>query len=1097
MMGRMIRSARLGIFLNVGMGIVFIIAAVIVVISVNYSMRQQALDEAQQKARLVLDRNFAIHTYFSQIMKPSIFSWSEPFRTKEYFDHTWMSSTYAIREIEKYFRSVSPSKYSYKDAAVNARSPENEADEYERAFLEKLGADTKQESESSVRKIDGEFYLVVMRKGEVMEASCLKCHSHPKDAPKGLTDYYGSERSFSRKAGDVVSVISLRIPISEAYAAANLYSLNLSAILLVVLGCLFTTQYWCYRRYLLKPLDVMKEKANQIATHEGHLGDQISQPFGRELTELVAAFNEMSVKLRHDRDHLEELVAERTEALRVKNWAIESATNAIVTFDLEGNLSYVNPAFLTLWRYSSSAEVLGKPAVGLWQMGETAAEVMEAVRTKEGWSGELVAQGKDGALFDVRVAASLVVNDAGQPVCMQASFADITEVKRAADVLRTSEGLLREAQHVAHIGHWELDRVAGTPRWSEEIFHIFGLDPLQGEPSFEDHQRIIHPDDWHVLHGAVTRALAEGLAFDIEFRLLRPDKSIRWMNAKGQATQDADGHILGILGTAQDVTERKQIEEALEQNRAELKAIYQQAPVMMCVVDADRRVLYANRLFTEFTGIPESDLLAGHACGVFGCVNALTDPRGFGFGQSCEDCSLRLAIEDTFKTGCGRRDIERRLTLERSGIRRDVVLLGATALIRTADRSTLLLCLQDITARKRVEEALVRRTRQLDAIRAVSFEISRELDLPTLLELINRRAAELVGATSGTVRLWDEQAGLLIPVAWHGLGEWMKDQSRRLGEGVAGTVAQRREGMIVNDYRASPYVHPAALERPEITAVLGEPLVYRDHLLGVLTVGKYGHGSSFTEGDQELLRLFAIQAAIAIENARLFEEVRAGRERLQALSRRQLEVHESERRLLARELHDEIGQLLTGLKLTLDMVAGEASDTGQSLLRESQDLVGELIGQVRELSLNLRPAVLDDLGLLPALLWQFERYTTRTQIQVDFQHAGLERRPCPSEVETAAYRIVQEALTNVARHAEASEVQVRLWVEGGKLLVRIEDQGRGFEPTITLHPEGSSGLAGMYERAMLLGGRLRIESSPGAGTRIQAELPLGEPERGS
>lgn len=311
-----IRSARLGVFLNVGIGIVFIIAAVIVAITVNYSMRQQALIEAQSKARIILDMNLATHTYFSKIMKPSIFAWSESFRTKEYFDHTWMSSSYAIREIEKYFKSLNPSGYSFRDAAINARSPENEADEYESAFLEKLAIDKKLESESTIRYIGGEPYLVVLRKGEVMETSCLRCHSRPHNAPKGLTDYYGSERSFNRRSGDVISVVSLRIPLSEAYAAANIFSLKLSAILLAILACLFAIQYWLYRHYLMEPLSVMREKANEITIYEGRLGEQVPQPFGRELIELTAAFNEMSVKLRHDRDHMEELVNKRTEALR-------------------------------------------------------------------------------------------------------------------------------------------------------------------------------------------------------------------------------------------------------------------------------------------------------------------------------------------------------------------------------------------------------------------------------------------------------------------------------------------------------------------------------------------------------------------------------------------------------------------------------------------------------------------------------------------------------------------------------------------------------------------------------------------------------------
>ncbi|MFA5284580.1 MAG: diguanylate cyclase [Smithellaceae bacterium] len=310
------RNARLGMFLNICIGGFFVLAAVVVVVSVNYSMRQQALVEAQSKARIILDRNLATHTYFSRIMKPSIFAWSEPFRSKDYFDHTWMSSTYAIREIEKYFKALNPSGYSFKDSAVDARSPENEADEYERVFFENLKAGKKPEMESKVRIIDGKPYLVVLKKGEVMEASCLRCHSRPENAPKGMTDYYGSERSFNRQEGQLASIVSLRIPLSEAYAAANVFSWKLSAILLVVLVCLFSIQFWFYRRYLLVPLEIMRKKANEIAAQEGHLGEELPQPFGREIRELTSTFNEMSVKLRHDRDHLEELVQKRTEALQ-------------------------------------------------------------------------------------------------------------------------------------------------------------------------------------------------------------------------------------------------------------------------------------------------------------------------------------------------------------------------------------------------------------------------------------------------------------------------------------------------------------------------------------------------------------------------------------------------------------------------------------------------------------------------------------------------------------------------------------------------------------------------------------------------------------
>jgi signal transduction histidine kinase len=173
----------------------------------------------------------------------------------------------------------------------------------------------------------------------------------------------------------------------------------------------------------------------------------------------------------------------------------------------------------------------------------------------------------------------------------------------------------------------------------------------------------------------------------------------------------------------------------------------------------------------------------------------------------------------------------------------------------------------------------------LEAIHAVTEEITRELDLGTVLNLITRRAAALVGAVSGAVFLWDEAAQVLIPRAWTGYGEWMREVRLGSGEGIAGTVAERRQGMIINDYRSSPYASRLFLDQTAIRATVAEPLLYADRLVGVITVNDEGTGRPFTERDRKGLALFAGQAAIAIENARLYAEAVAKTRRLEGLIR--------------------------------------------------------------------------------------------------------------------------------------------------------------------------------------------------------------------
>jgi signal transduction histidine kinase len=228
------------------------------------------------------------------------------------------------------------------------------------------------------------------------------------------------------------------------------------------------------------------------------------------------------------------------------------------------------------------------------------------------------------------------------------------------------------------------------------------------------------------------------------------------------------------------------------------------------------------------------------------------------------------------------------------------------------------------------------------------------------------------------------------------------------------------------------------------------------------------------------------------ERRRAEDAARDYAERLKILSRRLMEVQEVERRNIARELHDEISQVLTGLKLSLEMCARLPADDVGASLRQANMLVNELMARARKLSLDLRPGMLDDLGLLPTLLWHIEHYTAQTRVRVAFKSSGLEGRRFTPEVETAAYRIVQEALTNVARHARASEATVRVWTDHHRLIIQVEDHGRGFDPEAVLAAGDTSGLAGMRERTVLLDGQLTIESRAGIGTHLMAELNIGD-----
>lgn len=379
----------------------------------------------------------------------------------------------------------------------------------------------------------------------------------------------------------------------------------------------------------------------------------------------------------------------------------------------------------------------------------------------------------------------------------------------------------------------------------------------------------------------------------------------------------------------------------------------------------------------------------------------------------------------------------------------------------------------------RLYESSVRWTRQLESLEEIATALSGELELTPLLTLIVARLRELIAARLAFVALPTPSGDLRVATA---VGEHADDATGlllRRGESRTSRVFERgvseRSDSVIDD----PEVDQDAARRLGALAAVYAPLLVRGKPIGVLVAhNKVGRDPRFSDDDLRLTEAFGARAAIAADLSQ--RVARASLERV-------LAAQELERRRLALELHDETGQALTSILLGIRAIEDAENEAdlraGAAALRE---LVTATLHDVRALAVELRPKVLDDFGLTPALERLVELYGERTGMDVQLAvNVGAER--LPSGVETALYRIVQEALTNIAKHARARNVSVVVTRHGAAVTAVIEDDGIGFSAG---EVEEGLGLVGMRERVALLQGRLEIESSAGRGTTLVAEVPV-------
>ena len=360
----------------------------------------------------------------------------------------------------------------------------------------------------------------------------------------------------------------------------------------------------------------------------------------------------------------------------------------------------------------------------------------------------------------------------------------------------------------------------------------------------------------------------------------------------------------------------------------------------------------------------------------------------------------------------------------------------------------------------------------------VGNALSSELELEPLLALVARRLQELVDAKLVLIAL--PEGGVLRVAAAEGESAFgVAGMELAFGGSKAGRVLDRGRSERIDSLLDDPEVDQQATRRMGVHSGLYVPLLVRGRPIGIVIAhDKQGPSPAFTEDDLRLAESLGSRAAIAVDLSKRVS---------QDSVRRVVEAQELERARLARELHDETGQALTSILLGLKPLEQSAeSAEAQQALESVRELVISTLQNVRRLAVELRPSALDDFGLVPAVERLAETFREQSGLRVDLESQLGEAR-LPRDAETTLYRVIQEALTNVLKHAGARRVSILLQRKSGAVVAVVEDDGSGFDPGDTR--ADALGLVGMRERVSLVGGRLQVESTPGAGTTVVAEVP--------
>ncbi len=830
------------------------------------------------------------------------------------------------------------------------------------------------------------------------------------------------------------------------------------------------------------PVILLSARAGEEARVEGMQSgadDYLTKPFSaREMLARVQAHLELA----QVRKKAAEEQRRRSEQFAT---LVNEAPFGVYLVDAEFRLRAINPPALPA--FETIAEPLGRDfdeVLHLLYPRDLATELglrfRHTLETGEPYvEHERIADRLDGrepSVYEWRISRIPLPESDWGVVCY---FQDVTHQVRARQAIAQSEERLRLATEAAELGIWHWYPNATNAVWeNDRVYEMFGRTREDGPLSLRDFSnRVLHPDDREAFQQTFANALEMGTRFFFQGRFYRKDGSLGWGEFTAQVERNADGSPKRLLGTALDITERKETEELTRRQRERFEIVAQAANVGFWFCDLPFDKLTWDDLVKEHFWLPPDA--------------EVTIQKFYELLHPDDREPTRHAIDESIARNAPY-DVEFR-TVSPDGRQKWIRALGRTFYDSAGHPIRFDGVTTDITARKLTEE----RERKLNAETvAATAKFRAVFEQTSVFAGITTLDGTLIDANQLSLQFCGYKADDVLGKPFWETGWWRGSQEtqRKVRDGVrmAASGIPYRESLIYSCADGSTRIVDFALH----------PI--RDHEGRVLFLHPTGVDITDLKRAEENYRTLAetldveVRARTRELEARNRETMRQS-EQLRELSYRLMSIQDDERRRIARELHDSAGQILTALGLNLGRIAQQAREQQTPQLsraaEESQYLVRELSQEIRTTSYLLHPPLLDESGLAEALQWYIRGLQERSALNITLEIPENFGR-LSHQLELAVFRIVQEALTNVHRHSGSKVATIRLTRSAELASLEVEDEGRGIPPEKLAEIQAQGvGIRGMRERVLQLGGNLKIDSQPG-GTRILVTFPL-QPQAGA